>query len=38
MEDGFVVAEEDFMLAPLDEQVGSFSGPVRWHSAFGQGG
>ena len=35
-EDDFVVAEEDFMLAPLDERARSLAGPVRWHQAFGQ--
>jgi putative acetyltransferase len=33
---GFVVAEEDFMIAPLDERGRRLSGPVRWHPAFGQ--
>jgi len=36
MPDGFVIREEDFMLAPLDERVGSLRGPVRWHEVFGQ--
>ena len=34
-EDGFVVAEEDFMVAPLADEAGSLAGPVRWHKAFG---
>jgi putative acetyltransferase len=34
--DGFVVAEEDFMLAALNERGRRLSGPVRWHPAFGQ--
>jgi putative acetyltransferase len=34
-EDGFVVAEEDFMIAPLGERAG-FAGDVRWHLAFGE--
>jgi putative acetyltransferase len=34
--DGFVVAEEDFMLATLNERGRRLSGPVRWHPAFGQ--
>lgn len=33
-----VVAEEDFMLAPLDERARSLAGRVRWHAAFGQPG
>lgn len=33
--DGFVVAEEDFMLAALDDRGRRLSGPVRWHPAFG---
>jgi len=35
-EDGFVVEEEDFMLAPLVDPAPSFAGEVRWHPAFGQ--
>lgn len=35
---GSVIAEEDFMLYTLDDRVGSLSGPVRWHPAFGQSG
>jgi putative acetyltransferase len=31
----FVIAEEDFMLAPLDGRARSLRGPVRWHPAFG---
>jgi predicted N-acetyltransferase YhbS len=34
-EAGFVVQEDDFMVAPLGEGGGSFSGRVRWHPAFG---
>jgi putative acetyltransferase len=34
--DGFVIAEEDFMLAPLDDRARSLVGPVRWHAAFGE--
>lgn len=30
---GFVILEEHFMIAPLDEHVGSLVGPVRWSSA-----
>lgn len=33
--DGFVVAEEDFMILPLDERGSALSGEVRWHPAFG---
>ncbi len=33
-EDGFVVAEEDFMIAPLGGRT-DFEGDVRWHPAFG---
>ncbi len=33
--DGFVVAEEDFMILPLDERASELSGEVRWHPAFG---
>jgi hypothetical protein len=29
------VAEEDFMVAPLDERATSLSGAVRWHPSFG---
>lgn len=35
---GFVVHEEDFMLAPLDERARTLAGQVRWHPAFGQPG
>ena len=35
-EGDFVIAEEDFMLAPLDERARSLEGLVRWHPAFGQ--
>jgi predicted N-acetyltransferase YhbS len=31
----FVIAEEDFMLAPLDERARGLGGDVRWHQAFG---
>jgi putative acetyltransferase len=31
--DGTVVAEENFMLAPLDERASSLSGEVTWHTA-----
>jgi putative acetyltransferase len=37
-EGGFVVREEDFMVAPLHERSRSLSGPVRWHPAFGEPG
>lgn len=33
--DGFVIAEEDFMILPLDDRVHSLAGNVRWHPAFG---
>jgi putative acetyltransferase len=32
--DGFEIAEEDFMVAPLG--VGRLAGEVRWHPAFGE--
>jgi predicted N-acetyltransferase YhbS len=32
---GFVIAEEDFMLAALDDRATSLRGEVRWHPAFG---
>lgn len=35
-EDGFVVAEEDFMVAPLGDRAPSLAGSVRWHPSFGQ--
>jgi putative acetyltransferase len=35
-EEGFVVAEEDFMVALLGDLASSFSGVVRWHPSFGQ--
>jgi putative acetyltransferase len=35
-EDGFVVQEGDFMLAPLDGRASSLRGSVRWHPAFGE--
>lgn len=34
--DGFVIREEDFMVAVLDGRARDFSGEVRWHVAFGQ--
>ncbi len=34
-EDGFVVAEEDFMVAPLGDRAASLTGAVRWHASFG---
>lgn len=34
-ESGFVIAEEDFMLASLDDRAGALAGDVRWHPAFG---
>lgn len=37
-EPGFVIQEEDFMLAALDDRCGSIEGPVRWHGAFDQPG
>jgi predicted N-acetyltransferase YhbS len=33
--DGFVIAEEDFMILPLDERIPALAGQVRWHPAFG---
>lgn len=33
--DSFVIAEEDFMILPLDDRVHSLAGNVRWHPAFG---
>ena len=36
--DGFVVAEDDFMLAVLDDRARRLHGEVRWHRAFGQAG
>ncbi len=36
--DGFVIAEEDFMLLPLDDRGRALSGRVRWHPAFGETG
>jgi putative acetyltransferase len=35
-ENGFVVAEEDFMVAPLGHRAASLSGAVRWHPSFGE--
>ena len=34
-EAGFEIAEEDFMIAPLDERGHDLHGEVRWHAAFG---
>jgi putative acetyltransferase len=34
--DGFVIEEEDFMVAVLDDRARALAGPVRWHPAFGQ--
>ena len=36
VENGFVVAEEDFQVLPLDERAGSLHGEVLWHPAFGE--
>ena len=33
---GFVVREEDFMVAVVDDRARDFIGRVRWHQAFGQ--
>ncbi len=33
--DAFVIAEEDFMILPLDGRAHSLAGNVRWHPAFG---
>jgi putative acetyltransferase len=33
--DGFVIAEEDFMILPLDDRISALAGQVRWHPAFG---
>jgi putative acetyltransferase len=35
-EEGFVVAEEDFMVAPLADRASALSGAVRWHPSFGE--
>jgi putative acetyltransferase len=35
-EAGFVVQEDDFMIAVLDDGERTFSGDVRWHPAFGE--
>jgi putative acetyltransferase len=35
-EEGFVVAEEDFMVAPVGDRAAAVSGRVRWHPSFGQ--
>ena len=37
-EGDFVIAEEDFMLVPLDKRARRLAGPVRWHPSFGQVG
>jgi predicted N-acetyltransferase YhbS len=34
-QDGFEIAEEDFMLIPLDDSAQTLAGDVRWHLAFG---
>ena len=34
-EAGFEIAEEGFMIAPLDERGHDLHGEVRWHAAFG---
>ncbi len=36
-EDGFVIAEEDFMVRLLDDRPLELHGEVRWHPAFGEG-
>lgn len=33
---GFVVREEDLMVAVVDDRARDFTGRVRWHPAFGQ--
>jgi predicted N-acetyltransferase YhbS len=33
--DGFVIAEEDMMILPLDDRVHQLAGSVRWHPSFG---
>ncbi len=33
--DGSVIAEEDFMILPLDDRISALAGQVRWHPAFG---
>ena len=33
--DGFVIAEEDMMILPLDDRVHQLAGPIRWHPSFG---
>ena len=35
-EGDLVIAEEDFMILPLDERARGLAGDVRWHPAFGQ--
>jgi predicted N-acetyltransferase YhbS len=37
-QDGFVIREQDFMVAVMDERARVLRGEVRWHPAFGQGG
>ena len=37
-EEGFEIAEEDFMVARLDEAPLALEGPVRWHPAFDEAG
>jgi putative acetyltransferase len=37
-EGDLVIAEEDFMILPLNERAGELAGDVRWHPAFGQRG
>jgi putative acetyltransferase len=32
---GFVIAEEDMMILPLDDRVHQLAGPIRWHPSFG---
>jgi predicted N-acetyltransferase YhbS len=36
VEADFVVEEDDFMIATLDDHGRSFAGEVRWHPAFGE--
>ncbi len=35
-EGGFVVAEGDFMVAPLADRASALAGQVRWHPSFGE--
>jgi predicted N-acetyltransferase YhbS len=37
-EEGFEIAEEDFMVARLDEAPLALEGCVRWHPAFDEAG